>query len=128
MVKSLRITYDWLMNVVSVVQIGLETPTLAYTDSNPPRFYDLEEDTQFGKCIGITHLELRIFPKIYICQTTHTVYRCTLENTGYAVLFNIQVNMFLTLQCPKMSKPKKSMSIFGLRLPAKMQHSNIYFQ
>ncbi len=78
---TLRLTYDSLMNVVSVVQIGLETPTLAYTDSNPPRFYDLGEDTQFGM--------YRYYPswncassQNSTCQTTHTVYRCTLENTG----------------------------------------------
>lgn len=80
---TLRLTYDPLMHDVSVVQIGLEdTPTLAYTDSNPPRFYVLGANAQFGM--------FRYYPswdcsstQNSICQTyTYTVYRCTLENTG----------------------------------------------
>jgi hypothetical protein len=77
---TLRLTYDPLMQVVSVVQIEIDTQTLAYTDSNPPRVY--ESDTQLGL--------YRYYPSWvcasqqgFICQTyAYTVYRCTLENTG----------------------------------------------
>lgn len=80
---TLRLTYDPLTHLVSVVQIGLEdTPTLAYTDSNPPRLYVLGENTQIDK--------YRYYPswdcesnQNNICQThTYNVYRCSLENTG----------------------------------------------
>ncbi len=80
---TLRLTYDPLLRVVSVVQIIGSSQTLAYADSDPPRFY--EQDTQLG--------DYRYYPAwdCYassaalgsICDVfTYTVYRCALDNTG----------------------------------------------
>lgn len=80
---TLRLTYDPLLHVVSVVEIAGDTQTLAFADTNPRRFY--EQDTQFG--------DYRYYPS-WDCYAsaaslhsacdvfTYTVFRCTLENTG----------------------------------------------
>lgn len=80
---TLRLTYDPLLHVVSVVQILGSTQTLAYADSDPPRFY--ERDTQFGNyryypawdCYA-SAAALNSVCDVFI----YTVYRCTLENTN----------------------------------------------
>ncbi len=80
---TLRLTYDPRLHLVSVVQILGKAQTLAYADSDPPRFY--EQDTQLG--------DYRYYPAwdcyassaalSSICDVfTYTVYRCDLDNTG----------------------------------------------
>lgn len=80
---TLRLMYDPLLSVVSVVEITGSTQTLTYADTEPRRFY--ERDTQFG--------DYRYYPT-WDCYSsepdlssacdvyTYTVYRCTLENVG----------------------------------------------
>lgn len=84
---TLRLTYDPLLRVTSVVEITGDTQTLAFADTNPRRFY--EQDTQFG--------DYRYYPS-WDCYAsakslhstcdvfTYTIFRCTLENTGCAQL------------------------------------------
>jgi len=73
---TLRLTSDPHSHEVSVVEITGTYQALAYTDSDPPRAYEL--DTQIGN--------YRYYPSwdcTSDCQiNTYTVYRCTLENTG----------------------------------------------
>ncbi len=80
---TLRLTYDPLMQLVSVVQIGLEdTPILTYTDANPPRTYVFGTYAQFGQYWYYPSWNCASSQN-HNCQTyTYTVYRCTLENTG----------------------------------------------
>lgn len=80
---TLRLTYDPLSHLVSVEQIGLEdTPILAYTDSDPPRFYVLGAHKQFDEYRYYPSRDCETYQK-NICQThIYNVYRCSLENTA----------------------------------------------
>ena len=82
---TLKLTYDPLTHLVSVVQIGLDTPILAYSDAIPPRFYKLYENTQFGKYWYYPSWSCAPYNES-VCEKTYTVYRCTLENTACAQL------------------------------------------
>ncbi len=80
---TLHLSYDPILGVVNVVQKGLgNSESLVYTDSDPPRTYEANTQTQIGaylyypsgKCTSALDLRCLTF--------TYTAYRCTLENTA----------------------------------------------